>query len=111
MKRLALLLSLATLVLSFDNSASARGRSRLRFAKKNRPVAVGIYSPLRFTVRPPTVRLPKPPVVGTAIVESTPVETVETVTRVAVPAAATITTAKPPVLKRPVVRFRRIRRP
>ncbi len=111
MNRLALMLSLATLVLSFDNSVSARGRSRLRLAKKNRPVAVGFHSPRRFSVRPPTVRLTKPPVVGTALVESSAVETAETLTRVAVPAAATITIAKPPVLKRPVVRFRRIRRP
>ena len=135
MKRSVSMLALATIVLSITSQASARVRGPLRVTKNNRIATVGIRSRPRFTVRPATVRWPKPvvtkpvvtkppvtkppvtkppvtkpPVVVTHVVETAVVETEETPSRVEVPVLRSSLTSKPPVRKRPVVRFRRLRR-
>lgn len=124
MKRSVSMLALATIVLTITSPASARARGPLRVSKNSRIPAAGIRSRPRVSVRPLTVRFPKPPltkppltkppltrppVVETQLVETAVVETEQTPSRVAVPVVRTRIT-KPPMSNQTVVRFRRFRR-
>ena len=134
MKRSVSMLALATIVLTITSPASARARGPLRVSKNSRIPAAGIRSRPRVSVRPLTVRFPKPPLtkppltkppltkppltrppvvetqlVETELVETAVVETEQTPSRVAVPVVRTRIT-KPPMSNQTVVRFRRFRR-
>ena len=115
MKSMLLALSVVTLALALNDSAFAGGRSRVRIAKSNRHIAVGIRALPRLSLRSPKPRIIHTPkteltTIPPIAVPLTEVPVEETQSRLPKPETTVVKTVKRPLLTWPLVRYRRVRR-